>query len=78
MLTKEQIIELLRENPDYSLPEDATEEEQEWYQEALSELGLSGDDMDENWDDDEDEDWDLDDEDLDSDEDDEDWDADEL
>ncbi len=78
MLTKEQIIELLRENPDYTLPEDATEEELGWYQEALLELGLSADDLDEDWDDEDDEDWDLDD-DLDSDDlDDEDFEDEEL
>ncbi len=77
MLTKEQILEFLRENPNFLLPEGATEEEIGWFEEALVELGLDGDDEDDL---DDDDDWDLDDDDLDSDDedDDEDWEDEEL
>jgi hypothetical protein len=66
VLTKDQIIELLKENPDWVPSEGASEEEMAWYEEALVELHL-----DEDLDDDEEKD-DLDLDDLEDD--DEEWD----
>ena len=58
MLTLDQILDYLRENPDWVLPEDATEEEAALYDQAREQLGLDGeidDGEDDDWDD---EDWD--------------------
>jgi hypothetical protein len=69
VLTKEQIIDLLKENPGWRPDVDASEEEMAWYEEAMLELGLDDDDLEDKGDLDED------DEDLDKDDDD-DWDDD--